>query len=252
MKTLAWGSVPNNVRAWCAANMMANKAAMDHDSLTVISLTISKKDMEASTAPCTLVNNRVTRAFESVTFLKPYWLIAVSGFKDDKTDRLDATLMFYAAGITDKQVDHLCGHLSRGFGCLVGANRFIGQALDNQDFRVQFGGLDDTDSKIYSSRKTINLTLHQIHVEVARENAAGAHECTEQQLEMPFELTDEAHAELARMEEKSAEAPVETPVPSKPTIKDNWVVGWQLVGTAIKQFAAETFARLMLGKSYTH
>lgn len=248
MKTLAWGSVPNNVRAWCACNMMANKAAMDNDALTIINLTIATNDLKTSVEPSSMINGRVIRAFESVTFLKPLWLVAVEGCLPSAADRFNATLVFYAQGITDKQVEHLCGHLSRAFGCLSNAHRYRGLELEGKDFRVMFGGLEDGRSKVHSSRATINLTLHQIHVEVAKENAAGVQE----QVEMPFELTEEAHAELARMEEMPAEVLAEAPVLSRPSIKDNWIVGWRLVGTAIKQYAIETFARLTLGKSYTH
>lgn len=248
MKTLAWGSVPNNVRAWCACNMMANKAAMDNDALTFIDFTASRAQLEASSDAASLLNGRVVNAFAGITFLKPLWLIALSGFENTGEDRLKGTLVFYAPGLTDTQVDHLCKHVSRLFGCLTSARRYRGFEIESQDFRVMFGALDDKTSRIHSSRQTINLTLHQIHVEIAKENAAGAQE----QVEMPFELTEEAHAELTRMEEMSAEVLAEAPVLSKPTIKDNWIVGWRLVGTAIKQYAIETFARLTLGKSYTH
>jgi len=241
MKTLAWGSVPNNVRAWCACNMMANKAAIDNDALTIINLTIATNDLKTSVEPSSMINGRVIRAFESVTFLKPLWLVAVEGCLPSAADRFNATLVFYAQGITDKQVEHLCGHLSRAFGCLSNAHRYRGQELEGKDFRVMFGGLEDGRSKVHSSRATINLTLHQIHVEVAKENAAGVQE----QIEMPL-IDDEVLTKAIEAEEVKV-APIE-----KPTIKDNWIVGWRLVGTAIKQYAIETFARLTLGKSYTH
>lgn len=241
MKTLAWGSVPNNVRAWCACNMMANKAAMDNDALTFIDFTASRAQLEASSDASSLLNGRVVSAFAGITFLKPLWLIALSGFENTGEDRLKGTMVFYAPGLTDTQVDHLCKHVSRLFGCLTSARRYRGFEIESQDFRVMFGALDDKTSRIHSSRQTINLTLHQIHVEIAKENAAGAQE----QIEMPL-IDDEVLAKAIEAEEVKV-APIE-----KPSIKDNWIVGWRLVGTAIKQYAIETFARLTLGKSYTH
>ncbi len=241
MKTLAWGSVPNNVRAWCACNMMANKAAMDNDALTFVDFTVSRAQLEASSDSSSLINGRIISAFSGMTFLKPLWMIVLTGFENSGEDRLKATLISYAPGITDTQVDHLCKHLGRLFGSLASARRYRGLDIESQDFRVTFGSLDDKTSRIHSSRQTINLTLHQIHVEIAKENAAGVQE----QIEMPL-IDDEVLAKAIEAEEIKT-APIE-----KPTIKDNWVVGWRLVGTAIKQCATEAFAKATLGKSYTH
>lgn len=250
MKTLAWGSVPNNVRAWCAANMMANKAAMESDALVVVTMQAGRDNVLDSTNVGSLINTRVNASFSRATLLKPLWAMMIAGIQKED-DLLNLTLMFQAPGLTKTQVERICGHLSRLFKCVVAADRLQGNELEGKDFRVMFSGLVDDDSLFMCSRETLNLTLHQIHVEIAKENGAGELEKIEQ-VEMPFELSEEAQAELEKMEQMPSEpAPcVEPLIP--PTVKDNWIVGWRLIGTAVKQFASETLTRLMLGKSYTH
>lgn len=235
MKTISWGSVPNSVRCWCAAQMMANKAEMETGgTLTVVKLRASRKSIKGREQVSSLLHSRVMASFARVTLLKPYWFTLITGL-NGTSDHLDVTVVFLAPGLANHQIEHICHHLSRLYKCVVSADRYSGAKLSALDFKAMFDGLNDEDSIVASSRETINLATHQIHVEVARENGQP-----EPQLEIPMQISEEAHAELTAM---GADA--------KPTIKDNWIVGWQLIGSAVRQFALESFARLSLGKSFS-
>lgn len=274
MKTLAWGSIPNNVRCWCAAQMMSHKAEMTNDAVVVVKMRVDRDELPDPGQTSTLVYSRVNSTFARVTGLKPLWFAVASHVKHDDL-QTDITLVFHAPGMINSQIDRVCHHLGRLFKAIVVADRYDREALAAMDFRVMFGGLEDNSSVVTTTRETMNLTIHQVHVEVARESSAAEaeraksmDERTISQIEIPLEIQIVDHVlktnppkdlddlldsidigMVMAQEERQAAAVAAT---EKPSIKDNWIVGWQLVGTSIKQALYAGFTRLSLGKSFTH
>lgn len=244
MKTIAWGNVPNNIRCWAAAQVMANDVEMNQKgSLTILTMSVPRALIDVA-RPTNSVNNRITQAVAKCTPKKLMWFSVMTGLKDTGT-HLQMVVAIQNPGLPSKLFRAILGEIAFRFRVTPEIEEFGFNEIGGVDMRLKFANIEDEGSMVNTTRELSKMATHQIHVEIAKENAAAAQEYQVEQIEMPFELSEEANVEPTKMEEACN-------TPLKPTIKDNWIVGWRLIGTSIKQALFTAYTRLTFGKSFTH